>query len=132
MKKKETNPKLLSLEVLAKYNKEILLPEMEKRFVTKKEFSVVKTDIAGLNIDTGDIKRDVKDLKTAFYDFKNEDLTNQDVMLKKLDILLTEKTVGEYQEKKAKKLWTVIIKALKEHRILSPKDLQTIAQLEIF
>ena len=64
--------------------------------------------------------------------FKNKTLTNQDKMIKKLDILLTEKKVREYQEEKEKRLWAIIIKALKEHRILSSKELEEIAQLEIF
>lgn len=104
MKQKKTNSKPLTLDVLAKYNKEILFPEMKEVFATKTEFK----------------------------EFKNETLTNQDAMLKKLDTLLTEKTVREYQEDKEKKLWVVVIKALKEHRILSPNDLQAIAQLEMF
>lgn len=52
-------------------------------------------------------------------------------LLKKLDVISTEKKHEVYQEKQ-KKLWVITIKALKEHRILSPKDLQEIARLEIF
>lgn len=84
---------------------------MDERFVTKKEF---------------------KDFKGEFKNFKNETLTGQNKILKKLDILLTEKEVREYQEKKEKKMWVIIIKALKEHNILSPKELEDIARLEIF
>jgi hypothetical protein len=111
MKKKKSTQKPLTLDELASYNQEVLFPAMEARFVTKTEF---------------------KALKTEFKDFKNESLTNQDKMLKKLDILLTEKKVREYQEEKQKKLWAIIIKALKEHRILSPQELEEIARLEIF
>ena len=103
-KDKNKNQKPLTLDVLAAYNQEVLLPAMEECFLTKKEFK----------------------------DFKNESLTVQDAMLKKLDILLTEKTVREYQEKKEKKLLAIIIKALKEHQILSAKELKAIGQLEIF
>ena len=35
-------------------------------------------------------------------------------LLQKLDILITEKEVREYQEKKQKKLWAIVIKSLKE------------------
>lgn len=104
MKKRKSVQKPLTLEGLAEYNQEVLFPALEERFVTKKEFNA----------------------------FKKESLTNQDAMLKKLDILLTEKTVREYHEEKEKKLWAIIIKALKEHRILSSDELKEIAQLEIF
>jgi len=103
--------KSLTLDELTTYNQEVLFPALEERFVTKKEF---------------------RSFKNEFKFFKNESLTNQDAMLKKLDILLTEKKVREYQEEKEKKLWAIIIKSLKEHRILSPKELEEIAKLEIF
>ncbi len=67
-----------------------------------------------------------------YKDFKNKTVTTEDKMDKKLDILLTEKTVREYQEKKEKRLWAIVLKALQEHRILSPKELEAITQLEIF
>jgi len=109
------NKKLLTekrfLEILTSYNQEVLLPAMDQRFVTKNEF---------------------KDFKGEFKDFKNKTLTGQDEILKKLEILLQEKIAREYQEKKQKKMWTIIIKALKEHNILSSKELTDIAQLEIF
>ena len=105
------NQKPLTLDALATYNQEVLLPAMDERFVTKKEF---------------------KDFKNEFKDFKNETLTGQDEILKKLDIILDEKTIKEYQEQKQKKLWAIIIKSLKKHNILTPKELADIAQLEIF
>jgi len=60
---KNKTQKPLTLDGLATYNQEVLLPAVEERFVSKKEFRT----------------------------FKNKSLTNQDAMLKKLDILLTEK-----------------------------------------
>ena len=131
-KDKNKNQKPLTLDVLAAYNQEVLLPAMEECFVTKKEFKSLETEISGLKIDTKSINKKVGNLATEFKSFKNETLTNQDAMLKKLDILLTEKTVREYQEKKEKKLLAIIIKALKEHQILSAKELKAIGQLEIF
>jgi len=104
MKKKKINQKPLTLETLTDYNQEVLFPFLEERFVAKKEFN----------------------------DFKDKSLTNQDKMLKKLDLLLTEKKVREYQEEKEKKLWAIIIRSLKEHRILSSKELEEIAKLEVF
>ena len=131
-KNKNKTQKPLTLDALATYNQEVLFPAMEERFVTKKEFKSLETEISGLKIDTKSINKKVGNLATEFKSFKNETLTNQDAMLKKLDILLTEKKVREYQENKEKKLWAIIIKALKEHRILSSKELKEIAQLEIF
>lgn len=111
MKSKKNNQKPLTLNGLAAYNQEVLFPALEERLVAKKEF---------------------KGFKNEFKDFKNKTLTNEDTMLKKLDILLTEKTVREYRERKEKKLWAIIIKSLKEHQILSSRDLDEIARLEIF
>ena len=111
MKTKKSLQKPLTLKELIEYNQEVLFPFLEEKFVTKKEFT---------------------NFKKEFADFKNETLTTDDKILKKLDILLTEKTVREYREEKEKKLWTIIIKALKEHRILSPRELEEITRLEIF
>lgn len=102
--KKGASQKPLTLEVLADYNQKIFLPALEEHLVAKKEFN----------------------------EFKDEVLTNADIMLKKLDTLLTEKKVREYREEKETKLWAIIIKSLKGHHILSPKELDEIARLEYF
>ena len=135
----QENQKPLTLDDLAKYNQEVLIPAMEEVFVTKKEFSGLgkKVDRIDNKVDALDNKVDgleskLDNLESEFQNFKNESLTNQDAILKKLDTLMTEKTVREYQEQKTKKLWAVVIKALREHNILSQKDMQRIAQLEIF
>jgi len=77
-------------------------------------------------------KTELKEFKNEFKEFQNENLTNQDKMLKKLDTLLVEKEAREHREEKENKLWAIIINSLKEHRILSPKELDEIASLEIF
>jgi len=122
MPKKE---KPLTLEVLADYNQEVLFPAMEERFVVKRDFNELKGDF-------NELKGDFNELKKDFKEFKNESLGNQDAMLKKLDILITEKEARAYQEEKEKKLWALVIKALKDHNILSPKELEEISHLEIF
>ncbi len=71
---KEKNQKPLTLDNLAKYNNEILFPAMEERFVIKGEFK----------------------------NFQDKTLTSLDSLLNKMDILLTEKEVREYQEEKEK------------------------------
>lgn len=123
--KNNKNQKPLTLEGLVSYNREVLFPWMQGNFVTKTEFK-------GLEIKVGGLETEFKGFKGEFKDFKNKTLTSQDIMLKKLDILLTEKTVREHQEKREKKMWAIIIKALQEHRILSGRQLEEIAQLEIF
>jgi hypothetical protein len=114
MKKKKSNQKPLTLDELIEYNQKVLFPFLEEHFASK-EF--LKENFV---------------TKKEFQEFKNETLTNLDAIQKKLDVLLTEKTIREYRERKEKKLWQIIIKALKEHRILSQKDLKEIAKLEIF
>ena len=104
IKKRKSESKPLTLEVLADYNQKVLLPALNEHFATKKEFN----------------------------DFKNSSLTNQDTILKKLDILLTEKEVKRYQKGKERELWLIIINSLKEHRILSSRELEKISKLEVF
>jgi hypothetical protein len=106
---KEQKP--LTLEALASYNQDVLFPWMQENFVTKNEFKSLKGEVNG---------------------FKDESLTNQDKMLKKLDTLISESNSGKRQEERQKKFWAIVVKALQEHRILSPEDLQKISQLEIF
>ena len=67
--------KPLTLTNLEKYNKEVLIPELEERFVVKKEFN----------------------------DFKNKSLSNQDKILEKLDKLIQENEIRNYQEKKRRR-----------------------------
>lgn len=96
---KKGSQKPLTLEVLDDYNQKVFLPALNERLATKTEFK----------------------------EFKNNSLTNRDKMLKKLDILLTEKKVREYREEKESKLWAIIIKSLKEHRILSSRELSPLS-----
>jgi len=107
----EENQKPLTLDQLAEYNREVLLPAFEQRINLLKEDLVTKEE---------------------FTIFEDKIYTDTDGLSKKLDILLTEKKVREYQEKKEKKLFAIMIKAMKEHSILSQKELEQIARLEIF
>ena len=96
MKKKNVIQKPLTLNELADYNQRVLFPLLEERFLTKKEFELFK------KIDFSELKKDVDRLRDDLQNFKNQSLANQDKMLKKLDLLLTEKKVREYQEDKEK------------------------------
>jgi hypothetical protein len=82
IKEKNLNQKPLTLENLIDYSHEVLFPAMEERFATKKGLS----------------------------DFKNQSLSSSDEIIKKLDILLTEKDVKEYQEEKQRKICAINIK----------------------
>jgi len=96
MKKKKSYQKPLTLNELTNYNQKVLFPLLEERFLTKKEFELFK------KIDFSELKKDVDRLRDDLQNFKNQSLANQDKMLKKLDLLLTEKKVREYQEDKEK------------------------------
>ncbi len=89
---------------LVEYGQKILLPEMKSTFVTKIDFSK----------------------------FKDETLIGQDKIIKKLDILLTEKDIGVYKGQKEKKLWAIVIDALRKGNLLDNKDLDKIHQLDFF
>lgn len=102
--KQESFNQPLTLQILTDYNQKVFLPELKECFTTKNEFS----------------------------DFKDKIMTNFDKVLKKLDILVTEKEVKRYQREKDKQLWLIVIKALKDHDILDSKHLQKIAELGIF
>ena len=56
----------------------------------------------------------------------------QEEMLKKLDILIAGKKMRDEEWERKKKGWAIMIRALKEHQILSSQDLEQIARLEIF
>jgi hypothetical protein len=111
IKRKIKDQKPLTLEKLADYNEKILIPSLEEIFVTKDEFG---------------------NFKDEFGNFKDETQKNFDKIFQKLDTLLDEKTVREHQEEKQKKLWVIVLKALKDHRILTAKELGLIAKLEVF
>lgn len=108
----------LTLDGLIKYNQDVLFPYLKETFAGKKEFN--------------ELKDEFYDFKNEMTDFKNETLTGQDKILKKLDILLDEKDVKDYQDKKQNKILAIHNKALKEHNILSEKELKEITKLEIF
>ncbi len=110
-KNKKQDP--LTLDGLVKYNQDVLFPFMEEHFATKEDLEnfATKEDVTGI---------------------KDEILTGQDEILKKLDVLITEKEAGDLQDKKQKKILAIHNKALKGHGILSLKELQEITKLEFF
>lgn len=110
--KKEKQPPL-TLEVLVKYNQDVLFPYLHDNFSTK-----------------ADIKNFVT--KDTFSEFRNETTNNFDSIFKKLDILISEKEMREYYNKKEKKLWAIVLKSLEKHKIITDKEIDEIRHLEFF
>lgn len=96
--------KPLTLNGLIEYNKEVLFPFLKETSVGKKEFRKFKNDMIG---------------------FKDE-------ALEKLGNLTQEKTVGDAQNKRQKKVLEIHNSALKANKILSEKQISEIDKLRVF
>jgi hypothetical protein len=70
--------------------------------------------------------------KEDLIEFKDEILTGQDEILEKLGILLQEKTVGDEQDKRQKKVLEIHNNALKKNKILSENQVSEIDKLRVF
>jgi len=70
--------------------------------------------------------------KDDVLEFKDEILTGQDEILEKLNILLDEKTVGDAQDKRQKKVLEIHNNALKKNKILSETEISEIDKLRVF
>lgn len=112
---------------------EVIIPAMEKIFATKKDLERFLTKDDALRIFlTKDDAVGLFATKKELFEFKDQVLSNQDAMIKDLEVLKTEKTVGNYQTKKRLRLLKMIVNALRKHRILTSKQLATIKQMGIF
>jgi len=70
--------------------------------------------------------------KEDIIEFKDEILTGQDEILEKLGTLLQEKTVGDEQNKRQKKVLEIHNIALKKSKILSVEQASQIDKLRAF
>lgn len=79
-------------------------------------------------------KEDIKDFvkKEDITEFKNEILGGQDEIIGKLNVLLDEKTFGDEQGKRQKKVLEIHNGALKRNKILSEGETSEIDNLEVF
>ena len=79
-------------------------------------------------------KEDIKNFakKDDIIEFKNEILNGQDEILGKLESLLQEKTVGDEQDKRQKKVLEIHNNALKKSKILSKEETLEIDKLRAF
>ncbi|MCX6721501.1 MAG: hypothetical protein NT026_02800 [Candidatus Staskawiczbacteria bacterium] len=75
---------------------------------------------------------DIQKLSDEIVEFKNEILTGQDEILEKLNILLDEKTIGDEQDKRQKKVLEIHNSALKKNKILSKEEALQIDKLQVF
>jgi hypothetical protein len=75
---------------------------------------------------------DIQKLSDEIVEFKDEILTGQDEILEKLNILLDEKTVGDEQDKRQKKVLEIHNNALKKSKILSEEQVSEIDKLRVF
>ena len=102
--KQNKKEKPLTLTELVNYGHEVLFPYMDETFVKKNEF----------------------------LEFKDKTLTGIDNINGKLDILLTEKDVKHYQDKKHKKISEIHNETLERNKLLLPQEANQIAKLEFF
>ena len=100
---KNDKEKPLTLEALANYNQEILFPFMKETFVTKNEFNEFKDNVV-----------------------KFQDKTSKD-----LEALKQEKTMGEEQDRRKKRIFEIHNNALKRGEILSTEEIVEIEKLNV-
>ena len=105
------------------------IQKLSEVFVTKQDLQEVKDDILEFKFET---KQDLQEVKDDILEFKNEILTGQDEILGKLDILLGDKTVGDEQDKRQKKVLEIHNNALKGKGILSTEESLQIDKLQVF
>ena len=85
-------------------------------------------------LDDNDVEKlgEIFATKEEIIEFKDEILTGQDEILEKLNILLDEKTVGDEQDKRQKKVLEIHNDALKKSNILSDGQVSEIGKLRVF
>ena len=79
-------------------------------------------------------KEDLKNLSEVFATKEDvkELLGGQDEIMEKLEILLQEKTIGDDQNKRQKKVLEIHNHALKKAKILSETEVSQIGKLQVF
>jgi len=95
--------KPLTYTQLVEYTEKSLIPQLEERLVSNKEFK----------------------------EFKNKIYDDLDGLIEKADKLIEENEIRNKQEKKQKEFFAILIKALKDKNILTGEELERIAKLEI-
>jgi len=101
---------------------------MEDKTLTKKEVQDLLDGQTAVILDAVDEKLEGKADKES----ANKILSSQDEIITKLDVLLQEKTIGDEQDKRQKKVLQIHNNALKSKEILSPQETTEIDNLRVF
>ncbi len=106
---------------------------MEKVFATKKDLEKFLTKEDALKVFA--TKQDLEDFR---YEFKNEmrdkfgkSLALSDKILKKLETLLQEKKIGDWQTKRRRRPCRIMVETVRKGKFLSPKQYQKIKELDV-
>ncbi|MFH2104679.1 MAG: hypothetical protein ABII72_00385 [Parcubacteria group bacterium] len=132
----------LTLRGLIVYNEKVFLPmiekklekKFEKKFISKKEFNKFKKEMLEFKKEMREFKGEMLEFKAKMESFaiemikfktkteKTQDiiLTNLDGVNKKLDILLGEKKVQDFQDDKRKKMCKLMVGAAAKHKVITP------------
>jgi len=101
------------------------IEKLKKAFLTKEQF-------LEYGVTKDDLEKSEHRLEDKIVEFKSEILTGQDVIMGKLDKLLGEKTVGDEQDRRQKKVLEIHNDALKTSKILSEQQATEIDGLRVF
>ena len=121
--------KPLTLEQLIKYNQEVFLPAIEYRF------NKIDNRLDGIDgrLDGIDDRLDGIDDRLDGMDDRFNKIDNSiDYLINQVDKLVQENEIRNYQERKQKEFFAILVKDLKDKNILSKASLEKISKLEIF
>ena len=122
----DKNQKPLTLNELAKYNREVLFPYMHETFLTKDGLAKYNREVLFPYMhETFVVKKD-------FNEFKDTSLTKLDDITAKLDTLLTEKIAGDEQDKRKTNVLKIHNEALGRGKVLTADEIAQISQMNAF
>ncbi len=75
-------------------------------------------------------KNELKSLENKFDNFKSETLTNFDNVLNKLDILIEDKDIRNYQDEQKKKFYGIVVNHMETGKT-TPEQLEEISKLNV-
>lgn len=124
-KSKKLEEKPLTLSALISYNEKVLLPSIDKRF----EIQDRKIENNSKRMDGLEQRMDKIEIKLEKY--REDMMLSFDHVFKKLDILIGEKEVQDYQHGKEKRLWRIMVDSLDRNKLLTKKQQKEIKGLEV-
>ncbi|MCX6723908.1 MAG: hypothetical protein NT155_01890 [Candidatus Staskawiczbacteria bacterium] len=98
--------------------------DIQKLIKAQREVFATKEDVENLI--------DIVATKEEFAEFKDEFFDKQDEIITKLDALTQEKTIGDDQDKRQKKVLEIHTGALKSKGVLSEEQALEIDKLRVF